>query len=71
MQNFIHIKYIKCCFQNFVNVREDHNERIDRLLLVLKMKKKFNCSYYTVLLMLVNYFKNIKKYSPYFIFYFL
>ena len=21
-------KYIKCCFQNFVNVREDENERI-------------------------------------------
>ena len=40
-------KYIICCFQNFVNIREDENER-NRLLLVLKMKKKINCSNYTV-----------------------
>ena len=31
-------KYIKCCFQNLRNGREDKND-VDRLLLVLRMKK--------------------------------
>ena len=52
-------KYITCCFQNFVNVREDESERIDRLLLVLKMKKKLISLIILFLLMLVNYILKI------------
>ena len=42
-----------------MNVREDENERIDRLLLVLKMKKKLIALIILFLLMLVNYLKHI------------